>query len=108
MGRLGGPCQQWAESLLVERGVEGIRVLQGLLGLTKTYTYRELRRACEIAHSYGAYRLRTLRTLLKRREKQKQGEFEFCEEDPIIRSLVEYDRYVADVFEDALERKVEC
>ena len=41
--------------------------------------------------SYGALRLRTIRTLLKRRgEIQQQKQFDFLEEHPVIRPLSDY------------------
>jgi transposase len=105
ISRIGRQCTLWSEALLRERGVESVRVLQGLLALTKTYSSRQLERACEIAHSYSAYRLRTIRTLLKRQEDQKQGTFEFLDEHEIIRPLADYDWLIQRAFADALERK---
>jgi len=107
---LGEPCSRWAQAMLEQRGVEGVRVLQGLLALAKKYTCRQLRQACDVAHSYAAYRLRTLRTLLKRDEQHRQDTFEFAREDPIIRPLTEYDELVRDQFirdsiSGALDRK---
>ena len=52
--------------MLNARGIEGTRVLQGLASLAKKHSSEALEKACEIALSYGAYRLRTLRQLLKR------------------------------------------
>ena len=48
------------------RGVEGVRVLVGLKALAGKHPAAELERVCQIALSHGAYRLRTLRELLKR------------------------------------------
>jgi cytochrome c553 len=49
----------------------------------------ELERVCQIALSHGAYRLRTLRELLKRQAAPQQA-FEFLVEHPIIRPLSDY------------------
>lgn len=103
--RLGDECLRWAKAVLEERGIEGVRVLQGLLSLANKYRHRQLRRACDIALSYEAFRLRTIRELLKRDENAKQDEFEFTQEDDIIRPLGEYDLFAKDVFADALARK---
>ncbi|HEV3236682.1 MAG TPA: IS21 family transposase [Gemmataceae bacterium] len=97
--RLIGPrATQWAEAMLQERGVEGVRVLQGLLSLTKRYRSEQIEHACELAHSYGAYRLRTLRQLIDR-DLPKQQEFEFMDEHPLIRSLSFYQQFVHDAFQ---------
>ena len=47
-------------------GIEAVRVLHGLLSLAKRHPSRRIERACEIAASHGAYRLRTLRALIDR------------------------------------------
>jgi hypothetical protein len=57
-----------------------------------------IERACEVAFSHGAYRLRTIRQLLKR-DAPKQQTFEFLEEHPIIRCLSEYGKLVAESFQ---------
>ena len=53
-----------------------MRVLQGLLSLAKRHRGGRLEKACAIAVSYDSYRLRTIRTLLKR-EGAKQQELTF-------------------------------
>jgi hypothetical protein len=97
--RLIGPqATRWAEAMLQERGVEGVRVLQGLLSLTKRHRSEQLEHACELAYSYGAYRLRTLRQLIDR-DLPKQQEFAFMDEHPLIRPLSEYRQFVHDAFQ---------
>ena len=46
--------------MLAARGIEGTRVLQGVLSLTRRHPRDDLEKACEIALSYGAFQLRTL------------------------------------------------
>ena len=70
---IGPQTQQWAEAMLTARGIEGTRVLQGLLALTKKHASEALEKACEIALSHGCYRLRTLRQLLKRQARQARA-----------------------------------
>jgi hypothetical protein len=41
--RLGPEATRWAESMMQNRGIEGIRVLQGLWSLTKPYRSEQLR-----------------------------------------------------------------
>ncbi len=88
-GRIGAHAAGWAEAVIASRGVEGVRVLQGLLSLAKKHAALDLDQACEIAASYGSYRLRTIRTLLKR-QAPKQESFEFMDTHPLIRSLEDY------------------
>ena len=96
--RIGDQATRWAEGLLQVRGIEGLRVLQGLLSLTKRYAAAQLKRACGIAHSYGAYRLRTLRQLIER-DAPAQPTFDFAQEHPLIRPLSEYQQFVHDAFQ---------
>jgi transposase len=97
---IGVHTRQWAEAMVGARGIEGTRVLLGLLSLTKKYPSESLEKACEIALSHGAFRLRAIRQLLKR-PGFKQEPLPFLEEHPLIRPLDDYARVVA----AALERK---
>lgn len=60
----------------------------------------QIEQACEIALTHGAYRLRTIRRLIKR-QRQRQEQFEFIEEHPIIRSLTDYGVLVYTAFQEA-------
>lgn len=91
---IGPQTHQWAQAMLTARGIEGTRVLQGLLSLTKRHSHETLEKACEIALSHGAYRLRTLRRLLDRKA-APQMPLPFLEEHPIIRPLDDYAQVVA-------------
>ena len=87
--RLLGPhCTRWAEAMLQERGIEGVRVLQGLLSLAGRHAIGDLERACDIALSHGAYQLRTIRLLLTRTDAARQELLPFVEEHPLIRRSV--------------------
>jgi len=87
--RIGGNAEQWGQALLTNRGVEGTRTLMGLLSLTKHYSHRQIDRACQIALSHEAFRLRTIRQILKRGGGPQQT-FEFIDEHPLIRNLSDY------------------
>jgi transposase len=87
--RLGTQATRWAEVMIQVRGVQGVRVLQGLLSLTRRYASAHIDQACGIAHGHGAYRLRVLRALLKRHQAE-QPCFDFMDEHPLIRPLSEY------------------
>jgi hypothetical protein len=99
--RLIGPhATRWAESMLQERGIQGVRVLQGLLSLASRHHDQDIEQACEIAQSHSAYRLRVIRELIKRRG-NKQEQFEFMDDHPIIRNLGDYQQFVQAAFQEA-------
>jgi transposase len=92
--RLIGPeSTRWAEAMLAERGIEGVRVLQGLLHLANRHPAEALEQACSTAFSHLSYRLRTIRQLLKR-QSERQEVFDFVKEHPLIRDLGEYSQFV--------------
>jgi hypothetical protein len=91
---IGPHASRWAEAMLHARGIEGTRVLQGLVSLTKKHRSDALENACEIALSHGCFRLRTIRRLLTR-EAEKQQPLPFLDEHPIIRPLDDYAAVVA-------------
>ena len=90
-----GPfTKQWSEAVVTVRGIEGTRVLQGLLSLTKKHNREALEKACEIALSHGCWRLRAVRQLLGR-PVARQEPLPFLAEHPIIRPLTDYSAIVA-------------
>jgi transposase len=97
---IGPDSHQWAEAMLHARGIEGTRVLQGLLSLAGRYDADALENACKTALSYGVFQLRPLRKLLGRKA-QEQTVLPFLSEHPIIRPLADY----AGVVAAALARK---
>jgi hypothetical protein len=96
--RLGPHSLRWAEAMVQARGVEGVRVLQGLLSLSRRHPCDQIERACDVAHSYGAYRLRTVRALIERDAPKQQ--LLFTDEHPLIRPLTDYSQFVHDVFQE--------
>lgn len=100
---VGSQTQQWAEAMVNARGVEGTRVLQGLLALTKKHSCQTLEKACEIAFSYSCWRLRTIRQLVGR-EAARQEPLPFLEEHPLIRPLDDYAAIVAQAFHRQADR----
>ena len=86
---IGAHADLWAQEVIASRGIEGIRTLLGLISLSNRQPARLIDQACEIAHSYGAYRLKNVRQLIER-QAAKQEQLEFMKEHPIIRSLDVY------------------
>ena len=100
-GLIGVATGRWAEQMIQQRGIEGVRVLLGLLNLAQRHPGESIEQACEIAATHGAYRLRTIRELIKR-QGDRQAQFEFLDEHPIIRSLTDYGDLVQAAFQETL------
>lgn len=97
---VGPHAAQWAQSMLNVRGIQGLRVLMGLLALANRHSHHAIEQACRIAQSHGAYHLRSLRQLLERTASgssaAEQQTFEFTQQHPIIRDLGDYAQFVQD------------
>lgn len=89
---LGPEALRWSKAMLEARGAPGLRVLMGLRALAGQYEAGQIDRACQVAHSHGAYRLRPIRELLKRGVDTgcEQGQMAFLAEHEIIRDLAPY------------------
>jgi transposase len=96
--RIGPQSLRWAEATVAARGIEGVRVIQGLLSLTRRHESSAIEQACEVAHGYGSFRLRTLRTLIERGGEVDKQLF-LVEEHPIVRPLCEYQQFVHEAFQ---------
>jgi len=90
---IGPHTDRWARAMLANRGIRGIRVLQGMLSLMNRHPCKCIEQACEIALSHHAFRLRTIREIIQK-GRSKQGQFEFIDEHPIIRPLTDYGEFV--------------
>ena len=99
---IGPQSARWAEAMLQARGIEGVRVLQGLLHLAGRHPAEALERACATALAHISYHLRTIRQLLKH-QSQHQEVFDFMKEHPLIRDLGAYSQFVR----QALQRQVQ-
>lgn len=112
--RIGPHAKTWAEAMLASRGIEGVRVLMGLISLGHQQPRVDIERACEVAHSHGAYHLKSLRQLIKQTSAKSsdsqsstgvQQTFEFASEHPIIRPVADYGQWII----EALTRQAqEC
>jgi transposase len=95
--RIGPKSRAWAEAVLKSRGIEGVRVLMGLISLGKQQSRQAVERACEIALNHGSYHLRSLRQLIKSHSGSSgtvQQVFEFASEHPIIRPVADYEQWL--------------
>jgi transposase len=89
---IGNEAGQWAKAMLDNRGIEGVRVLQGFIHLAKKYPARAINLASKTALQAGMFRLRPLRELVKRNSEQER--LEFADSHPIIRPLSEYQELI--------------
>lgn len=86
--RLGDHCGLWALEVIAGRGAPGIRVLQGLVHMTRKSSCHDIDRACELALAHGAYRLHDLRRLMLHPTRQQT--LSFMQNHPLIRDMREY------------------
>jgi hypothetical protein len=86
---IGPQTRAWSHGLVAARGVQAVRILHGLLHLSGKHSSELIEQACGTAHSYGEYRLVTIRKLIKHAGPDQQA-FEFLEEHWIIRNLSDY------------------
>jgi transposase len=90
--RIGPDADRWAHAMLEDRGIAGVRVLQGFVGLAGKHPAGVINRASRIALDGGLFRLRPLRELCKRLSADATPEFTAIH--PIIRPLSEYQQLV--------------
>ena len=99
---IGPQATAWAQSMLQSRGIEGVRVLMGLLSLTNKHSRQEVERACQAAQSHGVYRLRLLRQIIEQQNPPAlQQQFEFVQQHEIIRDLGDYSLFVHQAIQQA-------
>jgi len=88
--RLVGPhAEAWAEAVIAERGIQGLRSLQGLLALTRDHRRAVIEEACRQAATVGLVRLRDLKRLLDHPPTDPPV-LEFLEDHPLIRPTCSY------------------
>ncbi len=86
---IGPKTREWSAGLVASRGVQSVRVLNGMLSLISKHPSQLIEQACETAHANQCYRLKSIRQLIKHGG-SKQQEFEFLDDHPMIRNLTEY------------------
>jgi transposase len=94
---IGPHAAEWSQSMLNSRGIEGVRVLMGLLSLVNRHSRQAVEEACRIAAGHGAYRLRSLRQIIGHHSISSpslQQSFEFIQQHAIIRDLGDYAQFV--------------
>jgi len=87
-GRVGPALQQWAEAALAARGVRAIRLIQGVLGLTRRHPRERVLAAVTEAHARQHFRYHTIRQLVERTPPPPAPTLTTA--DPAIRPLTQY------------------
>jgi hypothetical protein len=107
---IGAQAKQWAESMLAQRGIQGVRVLQGLLSLARRHDATRIEEACRVAQGHGAYHLGNLRRLIAHRQQDVnvQQNLLFVCEHPIIRPVADYGQWVKDALTREPSIEKEC
>lgn len=101
--RIGEDSAMWAKAMLDERGIEGVRVLQGFVGLAKKHPAYAINHASRVPLRSNCFRLRQVRELIKR--STRQTDLEFAEEHEIIRPLSEYQELLTVTFRERNENE---
>lgn len=86
----------WAETMMKNRGPQGIRVLQGFLQLAAKHAPLQVEAAAELALQHGSWHLHDLKGLLK--NPITQDHFAFAQQHPLIRDLSQYGELIPDCF----------
>ena len=91
--RIGPYSRHWTRRMIEERGIAGVRVLQGFLNLSSRHCADAIEAACKEAMREGSWRLGRLRELCRRTA--EQADFDFVTEHPVIRDMDTYQTIVS-------------
>ena len=86
--RIGPPFRQWADAALAARGVRAIRLIQGVLGLTRRHPRERVLAAVTEAYAHQHFRYQTIRQLVERTPARPAPTL--VTEDPAIRPMTQY------------------
>lgn len=90
---VGEHTARWSQAMLQARGIQGVRVLVGLLALAGRHSSLVVEEACRIASSHGSYRLAALREVIKQGGPVQES-LPLLESHTLIRELKDYDALV--------------
>jgi transposase len=86
---VGQDLRSWAEEALESRGVRAIRLIQGVLGLTRNHPRERLLKAASLAAEHRCFRYRDLKRLVENAA-ARQPEQPLIDTDPSIRPMSNY------------------
>ena len=87
--RVGPPLREWAESALEERGVRALRLIQGVLGLTRLHPRERVLAAARTASLHRLFRYKDLQRLTQQYAARSISP-PLLSEHPSIRPLTDY------------------
>lgn len=88
---IGDGAHAWAKAMLAERGIPGIRVLNGLLCLRKKHKAAAINTGCTNALEAQEFSLKGLQRHIANAT-EKQESFDFIADHPLIRATAEYEQ----------------
>jgi transposase len=86
--RVGPALREWADAALAARGVRAIRLIQGVLQLTRRVPRERLLAAVTTAHAQSQFRYRTIRRLAELTPRPTAAVL--VADDPAIRPMTQY------------------
>lgn len=86
--RVGPELRQWADAALAARGVRAIRLIQGVLHLTRRHARERVLAAVRTAHAHQQYRYATIRRLAEATPGPARPAL--SADDPAIRPMTQY------------------
>ena len=86
--RVGPAVKQWADAALAARGVRAIRLIQGILALTRRHPRERILAAVTEAHTHQHFRYQTIRQLVERTPVRPVPSL--ATDDPAIRPMTQY------------------
>jgi transposase len=87
--RVGTPLRDWAEAALEERGVRALRLIQGVIGLTRQHPRERVLAAARTATVHRLFRYKDLQRLTEQHAAKSPVQL-LLSEDPSIRPLTDY------------------
>jgi hypothetical protein len=89
--RVGSDLRLWAAAAIDERGVRAIRLIQGVLGLTRTHPRERVLHAARQAIEHRLFRYRHLKHLVEdHAARSKPVSRPLLDEHPVIRPMTQY------------------
>ena len=86
--RVGPALQQWAAAALTTRGIRAIRLIQGVLSLTRRHPRERVLAAVAEAYAHQHFRYQTIRLLIERMPTRPTPTL--ATDDPAIRPMTQY------------------
>jgi hypothetical protein len=86
--RVGPALRQWADAAIAARGVRAIRLIQGVLGLTRKHPRERILAAVRQAHAQQHFRYQTIRRLAETAPPPATATL--VADDPAIRPMTQY------------------